>query len=113
MSKSLEHALAGYDETFQHMLTEALMGAIVDCSRIDDVVAFRTAETARALTHVLAVFLAMSPTSVRSPTAIRKTAESFRKILAANVRYAERSPDFYKFKQRTFRNDNKTRGANA
>ena len=112
-NKELARALGGYDRAFEERLTEAIMAAIADCSRIDNVLALRTGETARALTHILAAFLALSPAATRSPSAIRKTAEAFRKKLIANVASAERSPVFADFKSRCFRDDDRERGGHA
>jgi hypothetical protein len=111
--RELERAMAGFDERHERKLADALITAIADCSLVDGVMVIRTGEAAAALTTVLAPILALSPSSARSRAAIRKTSEAFRKKLAANVRAAEGSPDFYEFKRRTFRNDDRERGGNA
>src|SRR5262245_36316774 len=50
-------------------------------------------EMASALITVLAAALAMSPTAVRSPTAMRHTCEEIGKRLRSRVAAAERNPD--------------------
>ena len=106
-------ATSGYDPAFERRLTDALMGAIVETSRIDNCLVLRLGELAAALTTVLASMLALSPTTARSPAAIRKTAEGFRKKLIANVSAAECGGDFYEFRQRTFRDDDRERGGHG
>jgi hypothetical protein len=108
----LARALGGYDEAFERKMADAIITAIGDASRIDDCIVIRTGESAAALTSVLASVLALSPSAARSPTAIRKLAESFRRKVMAQTRGAESSPDFYAFKGRCFRDDGE-RGGNA
>jgi hypothetical protein len=110
---TLARAQLGYDEDFERRLTEAILAAVVETSMIDDCLVIRTGESAAALVTVLASTMALSPSTARSPKAIKQIAECFRKKLMANVRAAEQSPDFYAFKQRTFRNDDRERGGRA
>ena len=107
----LKRAITGYDGAFEERLTDAIMTAVIETSRIENVLALRTGETAAALTHVLAVLLAMSPAAVRSPAAIRSTADGFRKKLTANVRSAERNPAMREFLHRTFNHSNRAGGS--
>jgi hypothetical protein len=114
MSKlELEAALAAYDERHERKLADALVRAIADQSMVDNVMVIRTGEAAAALTTALASILALSPASTRSRAAIKQTAEAFRRKLAAKVRAAEGSPDFYEFKRRTFQDGDSDRGGNA
>jgi hypothetical protein len=106
-------ALAGYDKAFEQRLADAIITAIGDASRINDCTIIRTGEAAAALTSVLASVLALSPASARSPTAVRKLSESFRKKLMAQVRTAAADPLFADFKARTFHSGDRARGGNA
>lgn len=109
----IERAQLGFDEAFKQKLTEAIITAIADASRIDDCLVIRTGESAAALVTVLSSVLAMSPSSVRSPAAIRQTAESIRRKLTGQIRSAERDPLFTDFKARCFRDDDRSRGGSA
>jgi hypothetical protein len=102
---ALERAIAGYDLAFEQRLTEAIIAAIADASRIDDCLVIRTGESAAALVNCLATMLALSPASTRNRAAIRQTVDAFGKKLSAKVRTAEGSPDFYDFKSRCFHGD--------
>ena len=113
LDREMERALAGFDEAFEAKLVDEITKAIAAASMIDGVMVLRTGETAAALVNVLASILALSPAATRSRAAIKKTADGFRKKLAANVRAAEGSPDFYEFKRRAFSNDDRERGGNA
>jgi hypothetical protein len=109
-SLDLERALAGFDTAFERQLADVIIRAIADQSMVDNVMVIRTGESAAALVTALASILALSPSSARSRAAIRKTSEAFRKKLTANVRAAERSPDFYEFRRRTFHAGDRERG---
>lgn len=111
----LERALAGFDQVFEERLTEAIMTAIADASRIDDCLVIRTGESAAALVTVLASMMALSPASTRSWAAIKQVADGFRRKLAAKVRAAEREPAFADLKARAFSTDaaDRERGGNA
>jgi hypothetical protein len=114
MSKlELEAVLAAYDPAFERKLADAITRTIAAESKVANVMVIRTGETAAALVTVLASMMALSPAVTRSRAAIRKTAESFRKKLVANVRAAEQSPDFYEFRRRCFANDDRERGGRA
>jgi hypothetical protein len=117
---SLECALAGYDREFESRLVDAITEAIADASMLTDVdghpvIALRLGETANALTTILASTLALSPTAVRSPKAIRQLADGFRAKLLARVRQAESDPLFADFKARAFGSDadDRERGGRA
>jgi hypothetical protein len=73
----------------------------------------RLGECANALTTVQASTLALSPTTARSSKAIKQLAAAFRRKLAAKVRAAEGSPDFYEFKRRAFHSGDRQRGGRA
>jgi hypothetical protein len=105
----LERAQAAVDPAFQAEHADVIIRAIVEHSMIDNVLVIRTGETVT----VLASMMALSPAGTRSRSAIRKTAEAFRKKLAANVRAAEGSPDFYEFRRRVFRDDDRERGGHG
>jgi hypothetical protein len=111
----LERAQAGFDRAFEERLTEAIMTAIADASRIDDCLVIRTGESAAALVTVLASMMALSPAAARNRSAIKQTADGFRHKLAAKVRAAERDPLFADFKARAFGSDadDRARGGRA
>lgn len=98
------HAAAGYDPAFEHALLGAITAAIAEASRAADcnVLILRTSETASALLTALAAVLAMSPDAVRSPTAIRKTADDLHRRLRRHVRTAERDAVVQDFIDRSF-----------
>jgi hypothetical protein len=112
---ALERALAGFDQAFEQRLTEAIMTAIVDASRIDDCLVIRTGESAAALVTVLASMMALSPSSTRTRAAIKQVGDSVRRKLLARVRQAERDPMFADLKRRAFGTDadDRARGGNA
>jgi hypothetical protein len=114
MSK-LERAHAGYDPAFESELAEVVLRAIVEASKIDGIVVLRTGETANALTSVLAATLALAPSAVRSPKAIREIADSVRRRLQARVHFAEVNPGLNDFRSRAFGSDadDRKRGGNA
>jgi hypothetical protein len=100
---SYARATAGFDEAHERQLVEALTAAVVETSRASDcdAVLLRTGEIASALLTVLAGTLAMSPASVRSPTAIRRTVDELRR----RITQAERDPELQDFMRRCFRDD--------
>jgi hypothetical protein len=63
-------------------LAEAISAAIVQASTAGDL---RTGATASALLTVLAVTLAMTPSTVRSPTTLRRTVDALAKLLRRRV----------------------------
>jgi hypothetical protein len=118
MSESLERALAGFDQGFETALVEQITATIAAASMMSygdghQVLVLRLGEIAGALTTVLAGTLTLSPPAVRTPRAIKQTDDGFRRKLAANVRAAEGSPDFYEFKRQTFGEDDRDSGGNA
>jgi hypothetical protein len=101
---SYKRACDSYDEQFERALTETIIGAIADASRVNDVnaIVFRTAETTSALVTVLAGMLAMSPATCRSPTAIRKTMDGLHKRLRQRIALMQSDPEFQEFLRRCF-----------
>ena len=71
----------------------------------------RTGEATQALLTALACVLALSPSAIRSPTAIRKTVDDLGKRLRRRVASAEQSPDLKDFVRRSFWNTDE--GGNA
>jgi hypothetical protein len=114
MSK-LEHAMAGYDDAHEQALVDAITKAIADTSLIPEppVLCLRTGETARALMRVLVLTLAMSPSSTRSPGAIRKLTDELRRRLIKGAAEARQNPLVNDFVARAFRDDDHERGGNA
>jgi hypothetical protein len=74
------------------------------------VAVIRTGEMTSALLTYLASAIALSPSSTRSPTAIRNTIEELRRRLFTCVSAARQSPDFHDFEARIFRSDDDERG---
>jgi hypothetical protein len=109
--------MAGFDPKFEARLVDEITEAIAAASMMSDgdrqVLVLRLGEIASALTTVLACTLALSPSAVRSPKAIRETAERFRKKLTGQVRTAEGNADVLNFKARCFRDGDRERGGNA
>jgi hypothetical protein len=97
-------AIAGYDKRHEHDLLEALAAALFERSRVSDTnaIVIRTGEAASALLTCLASVLAMSPSAVRSPTAIRKTVDELGKRLRKRVAAAEQNADMQTFIRRCF-----------
>ena len=102
-----------YDEAHERALLEAITQAIFETSRVSDcnAVVIRTGEAAQALLTALACVLAMSPSAVRSPTAIRKTVDDLGKRLRRRVASAEQDPDLKDFVRQNFWNADE--GGNA
>jgi hypothetical protein len=80
---------------------------------VDAVMVIRTGEISAALTSVLAAVLALSPSAVRSPSAIREISEQVRKKLLRQVHAAERDPTLQDFLSRTFNHTDRERGGRA
>ena len=101
---SFERAAAGYDKDFEEQLARVIAAAIGDASMVTDANAMiiRTGETAAALLTALASVLAMSPSAVRSPTAIRNTIDELGKRLRRRLAAAEADPVLQEFMRRTF-----------
>jgi hypothetical protein len=102
-----------YDAEHERALLEAITEAIFEASRVSDcnAVVIRTGEAAQALLTALACVLAMSPSAVRSPTAIRRTVDELGKRLRRRVASAEQSTDLKDFVRRSFWNTDE--GGNA
>jgi hypothetical protein len=112
---ALRKALESYDPAFEAKLVEQIASAIVEASFVDagaghSVLALRLGEIASALTTMLANVLALSPAAARSPTAIREITDGVRRQLVARVRQAERDPEVFNFKARTFNDSDPERG---
>jgi hypothetical protein len=99
-----ERAAAGYDDEHEQELVAAIMTAITETSRVSDcnVVALRTGEAASALLSCLATILAVSPSGVRSPTALRRVTEELGKRLRRRVAAAQVSQEVQDFLRRAF-----------
>jgi hypothetical protein len=112
---AFERTEAGYDETHECALVDAIIEAIADASLISEppAVFLRTGEIANALTRVLALILAMSPSSSRSPEAISKLTEEVHRRLTKGAANAARDPAVHDFVARAFRNDDRERGGRA
>ena len=102
---SYKRATLEYDVEHERALIEALTETIFKASLVTDanVGVFRTGEIAQALLTMLACTLAISPSAVRSPAAIRKTCDDFGKSLRRKVSAVEQSADMQEFLRRTFR----------
>jgi hypothetical protein len=72
-----DRAVAGYDEKHEYDLVDAITTAIAETSMIShaNAMVIGTGETASAFLSCLATILAMSPSAVRTPAAIRKAIE--------------------------------------
>lgn len=94
-----------YDKAHECALMEAITTAMFEASKVSDcnAIVIRTGEAAEALLTVLAGMLAMSPSVVRSPTALRQTIDELGKRLRRKVAAAEQSADMADFMRRTFR----------
>ena len=62
---------------------------------------------------MLLATLAMSPSAVRSPTAIRKLTDDLGKTLRRKVAAARADADFQSFTNHCFRDDDEQRGGRA
>jgi hypothetical protein len=112
-NKDLKRATTGYDDAHERALGDAILTTIVKRSMVDGVMVIRTGEIAAALTGLLAMTLALSPSATRTPAAIREISDRFRQKLEHLVRQAERDPALFDFKERVFRNDDRERGGRA
>jgi hypothetical protein len=92
---AFERAQAGYDDDHERALVDAIIEAIAEASLISEppAVCLRTGEIANALTRVLALILAMSPSAVRSPAAISKLTEEVHRRLTRGAANAARDPE--------------------
>jgi hypothetical protein len=117
MNKTIfEKAMSGYDDAHERAQIDANIEAITRTSLIGGeppVLCLRTGEIANALTNVLFIILAMSPSAVRSPAAIRKLADEFRRRLIKRVADAALDPELNDFVARAFRGDDRERGGTA
>lgn len=112
---AFERAQLGYDENHEKALSAAILDAIAKASLISDppVLCLRTGEIAQALVSVLVSTLALSPSSTRSPKAIRELTDGLRKRLTKSVTRAAADPVTRDFLDRVFRHDDRERGGNA
>jgi hypothetical protein len=106
---------AGYDETHECALVDAIIEAIAEASLISEppAVCLRTGEIANALTRVLALILAMSPSAARSPAAITKLTQEVHRRLTKGAANAARDPTVNDILRRVFRDDDYERGGRA
>jgi hypothetical protein len=102
---SYADATHAYSETHEHALTEAIMTAIAETSRVTDLdcMVLRTGEAASALLSCLGTVLAMSPAATRSPTAQRRMLDELGKRLRRRVAAAESCAEVQDFVRRAFR----------
>jgi hypothetical protein len=107
-----ERATREYDDEHERALVDAIMHAVVEASKVDDLncVVVRTGELASALMTVLATAIALSPAATRSPTQLRKTCDEITKRIRLRVSKAEADPGLREFKRRTFHQDNDAGG---
>jgi hypothetical protein len=112
MSK-LDRATTAYDPEHEKAIGDALITTIIEQSMVDGVMVIRTGEIAAALTSVLAMTLALSPSVVRSPAAIREISERVRKKLMRQVHAADRDPTLFDFKIYTFNETDPERGGHG
>jgi hypothetical protein len=114
--ESLERALVGFDQGFETALVEQITATIAAASMMSDgdgdqVLVLRFGKIAAALTTIFADTLTLSPPAVRTPRAIKQTAERFRRKL--QVRVCAREPLFSDFKSRCFHDGDRERGGRA
>jgi hypothetical protein len=78
--RTYAHAVKGYDDAFERILADAIITAIAEKSRVDDVnaIILRTGEMIGALTNVLATTLALTP-AMSVPSNLRKMTEDIAK----------------------------------
>jgi hypothetical protein len=97
-----DRAVAGYDEKHEYDLVDAITTAIAESSMIShaNAMVIGTGETASAFLSCLATVLAMSPSAVRSPAAIRKAIEEL-----GNASANEASEEMQDLLRRTFHTD--------
>ena len=114
-SNDFERARAGYDDAHEEALVEAITRAVFAASVISEppVTVLRTGELTNALLTVLATAIALSPSAVRSPAAIRKTTNSLWRRLLKRVAAARANADFGDFESNCFRHDDSERGGHA
>jgi hypothetical protein len=112
---AFERAQSGYDEQHEQALVDVIIEGIAEASLISEppAVCLRTGEIANALTRVLALILAMSPNSARSPAAITRLTEEVHRRLTKGAANAARDPAVHDFVARAFRNDDCKRGGRA
>jgi hypothetical protein len=101
---SFKRACDSYDKQFERALTETIVAAIAEVSRVSDAhaIVFRTSETTSALITVLAGMLAMSPATCRSPTAIRQKMDVLHKRLRQQIAMMRSNPEFEAFLRQCF-----------
>ena len=114
-SNDFERARAGYDDAHEEALVEAITRAVFAASVIGEppVTVLRTGELTNALRTGVATAIALSPSAVRSPAAIRKTTNSLWRRLLKRVAAARANADFGDFESNCFRHDDSERGGHA
>jgi hypothetical protein len=112
---ALERAQVGYDPEHEEALVDAIIEAIADSLLIAEppVLCLRTGENARALMRVVALTLALSPSSARSPSAIRELTDDLRRRLIKGAAATAGDPTVNDFLARAFRNDDRECGGHA
>ena len=100
------YARAALENDAEHegVLLGAITEAIFTASKVRDanIVVVRTAEASEALTKALALVLALSPATVRSPTAIRRVVDNIGKRLRRRFSSTEKDADLAEFVRRNF-----------
>jgi hypothetical protein len=106
---------SGYDEAHERALVDAITTAITNASMVSDprCMVLRTGEVTAALLTCLASAIALSPSAVRSPTAIRQICGQLRRRLIKRVGDARADADFRDLEAGMFRSDDKDRGGRA
>jgi len=84
--RTLQHAIQGYDEGHEARLVDAIGAAITVASKVDDadVIAFRTAETANALTSCLIATLSLCA-DLDDPARLRRVVDQLAKRIRKGV----------------------------
>ena len=102
---TFERVTVGYDKRHEAELVNAIAGAILEASKVNDLDAtvLRTGEIASALISSLAVILALSPASTRTREARRRLMAELGRQLTRRVAEATADPDLQGFVKRTFR----------
>lgn len=101
---SYEQASSEYDPAFERALVAEITLAIGRASICTDanVMCLRTGEMTSALLTALALTLALSPESVRSPSAIRKLTTELGKRLRQRIAAARASTELHDFARHCF-----------
>jgi hypothetical protein len=96
MSKTFKQATSGsYDPAHEKALLDAVTQAILKTSRVSDACAIvlRSDEIMAALTEAIARFLALAPSTSKSPAAVFALADAFGRHLQQQAAAARQCPD--------------------